>query len=34
MVHTDRLDLGRVYIKPDPKYLFTDYAKKIAENLI
>lgn len=38
MVHicwdADRLDLGRVFIKPDPKYFFTDYAKKIAENLI
>ena len=28
----DRLDLSRVGIKPDPEYLFTEEAKKIAAN--
>lgn len=27
---SDRLDLGRIGIQPDAKYLFTDYAKKLA----
>jgi len=27
----DRLDLGRVGVDPDPAYLFTDEAKRIAE---
>lgn len=27
---SERLDLGRIGIQPDAKYLFTDYAKKLA----
>ena len=30
-VHADRLDIGRVGIQPDSKYLFTTEAKRIAD---
>ena len=30
---SDRLDLGRIGIQPDPKYLFTSHAKNIASTI-